>query len=55
MFMRGLVNEREKLLLQSAIGVKALNNQIKIDDQIRANILQQVIIETMKLKDKKQG
>jgi len=55
MFMRGLVNEREKLLLQSAIGVKALNNPIKIDDQIRANILQQVIIETMKLKDKKQG
>ena len=54
MFNRKLISERELFLLRSAISVKSLNNPINIDDRIRSNILEQVIIETMKLKDKRE-
>lgn len=47
-----LITEREKILLTSSISAKSLNNPINIDNKLRANIMQQVIIETMKLKDK---
>lgn len=49
---RNLITEREMELLKSAISPKSLNNPINIDNKLRANILGQVIIETMKLKDK---
>ena len=49
---RKLITERELELIRSAISPKSLNNPINIDNQLRANIMQQVIIETMKLKDK---
>ena len=49
---RKLISEREMSLLKSAISNKSLNNPINIDNKLRANILSQVIIETMKLKDK---
>ena len=52
---RQLINEREMSLLKSAISNKSLNNPINIDNKLRANILGQVIIETMKLKDKKES
>lgn len=52
MFNRKLLTQRELFLLRSAISVKSLNNPINIDNKLRANIMQQVIIETMKLKDK---
>lgn len=52
MFNRKLITLRELSLLRSAISVKSLNNPINIDNKLRANIMQQVIIETMKLKDK---
>ena len=48
---RNLINEREMMLLKSAISAKSLNNPINIDNKIRSNIMQQVIMETMKLKD----
>ena len=52
MFNRKLLTERELCLIRSAISVKSLNNPINIDNKLRASIMQQVIIETMKLKDK---
>ena len=52
MKQRGLINDREMSLIKSAISPKSLNNPINIDNNLRANILSQVIIETMKLKDK---
>ena len=51
---RTLINDREMSLIKSAISPKSLNNPINIDNKLRANILSQVIIETMKLKDKKE-
>ena len=50
---RNLINEREMVLIKSAVSAKSLNNPINIDNKIRSNIMQQVIMETMKLKDKK--
>lgn len=52
MMNRKLITSREMELLRSAISGKSLNNPINIDNQIRANILTQVIMESMKLKDK---
>lgn len=54
MKQRNLINDREMSLIKSAISNKSLNNPINIDNKLRANILSQVIIETMKLKDKKE-
>ena len=51
---RNLISSREMALMMSAISNKSLNNPINMDNQLRANILTQVIIETMKLKDKKE-
>ncbi len=51
---RKLINDRELSLLKSAISPKSLNNPINIDNKIRSNILSQVIIETMKLKDRRE-
>ncbi len=47
-----LITEHEMELVKSAISAKALNNPLNLDNQMRANILQQVIIQTMKLRDK---
>lgn len=47
---RKLVTNREAEIIKSAISVKALNNPINIDNQLRANILKQVIIELIKVK-----
>lgn len=55
MFHKKLITEREMMLIKSSISAKALNNPINIDNKIRANIMQQVIVETMKLKDKKEN
>ena len=55
MFHKKLITEREMMLIKSSISAKALNNPINIDNKMRANIMQQVIIETMKLKDKKEN
>lgn len=52
---RKLITEREMALIKSAISPKSLNNPINIDNKLRANIMQQVIIETMKLNDKKEN
>ena len=52
---RKLINDREICLIKSAISPKSLNNPINIDNNLRANILSQVIIETMKLKDRREG
>ena len=49
---RKLLTNREMELIKSAISAKSLNNPININNKLRANILSQVIIETMKLKDK---
>ena len=45
---RGLINEREARIIKSAIGVKALNNPINIDNILRANILKQITIELIR-------
>ncbi len=47
-----LITEHEMELVKGAISTKALNNPLNLDNQLRANILQQVIIQTMKLIDK---
>lgn len=52
---KNLLTDREMEILKSAISVKALNNPINIDNQIRANIMQQLIIQTMRLNDKKEN
>ena len=52
---RKLISSREMELLKSAISAKSLNNPLNIDNKLRSNILCQVIIETMKLKDKKES
>jgi len=52
MTVRKLITVREMELIKSAISNKSLNNPINMDNKLRANIMQQVIIETMKLKDK---
>ena len=49
---RKLITVREMDLIKSAISNKSLNNPINMDNKLRANIMLQVIIETMKLKDK---
>ena len=51
---RNLISSREMELIMSAISNKSLNNPINMDNKLRANILTQVIIETMKLKDRKE-
>ena len=51
---KNLITDREMCLLKSTISAKSLNNPINIDNNLRANIMQQVIMETMKLKDKKE-
>jgi len=50
---RKLLTEREVEIIKSAISVKALNNPINIDNTLRANIMQQVIVQAMKLKDRR--
>ena len=45
---RNLVTERECNLIKSTISAKALNNPINIDNNLRSNILTQVIIELIK-------
>ncbi|MBE5741566.1 MAG: CtsR family transcriptional regulator [Clostridiales bacterium] len=50
---RKLLSERECELIKSTISAKALNNPINMDNKLRANILRQVIIELMKLEDRK--
>ena len=52
---KNLISEREMILLRSAISPKSLNNPINMDNRLRANVLQQVIIETMKLQEKKEN
>lgn len=52
---RNLISDRELCLIKSAISNKSLNNPINMDNRLRSNILSQVIIETMKLKDKKEN
>ncbi len=52
---RELITNREADLIKSAISNKSLNNPINIDNRLRANILSQVIMETMKLKDRKES
>lgn len=52
---KNLISEREFHLLQSAISAKSLNNPINIENKLRANMMQQVIIETMKLKDRNEN
>jgi len=49
---RNLITLREWQILKSVISPKSLNNPINIDNRLRSNIMQQVIIETMKLKEK---
>lgn len=48
MIERGLISEREQALIKSTISTKALNNPINIDNNLRGNILTQIIIELMK-------
>ena len=55
MHHKKLITEREFKLLRSVISPKSLNNPINIDNQLRANIMQQVVMETMKLKDKQEN
>lgn len=50
---RKLITVRECELIKSTISAKALNNPINIDNMIRSNVMSQVIIGLMKLKDKK--
>ena len=45
---RNLVTERESNLIKRTISAKALNNPINIDNNLRSNILTQVIIELIK-------
>lgn len=44
---RELITDREYNLLKNTISAKALNNPINIDNNIRSNIIKQVIIELM--------
>ncbi len=50
---RQLISQREMEIVKSAISPKALNNPINIDNNLRANIMQQVIVQAMKLKDRR--
>lgn len=45
---RKILTGREISLLKSAISAKALNNPINIDNNIRSNIIRNVIIEILK-------
>lgn len=45
---RKILTSREVSLLKSAISAKALNNPINIDNNIRSNIIRNVIIEILK-------
>lgn len=47
---RKLLTQREADLVKSTVSAKALNNPINMDDMLRSNILRQVIIEIMKMK-----
>lgn len=46
---RKLITERELGLIKSTISPKALNNPINTDNNLRSNILKQVIIELMRI------
>ncbi len=47
---RKLITKREASLVKSSVSPKALNNPINMDDVLRSNILRQVIVEIMKMK-----
>ena len=55
MASKKLLTEREMRLIRVAISEKSLNNPININNKIRSNILQQVIIEALKLNENKEG
>ena len=55
MASKKLITEREMRLIRGAISEKSLNNPININNKIRSNILQQVIIEALKLNENKEG
>ena len=48
MLQRKILSGREANLIKSTISAKSLNNPINIDNTLRSNIMQQVIIELMK-------
>lgn len=50
---RELITEREMEIIKSAVSPKALNSPFNTDNVLRANIMQQVIVQTMKLKDRR--
>ena len=54
MASKKLITEREMRMLRGVISEKSLNNPININNKIRSNILQQVIIEVMKLNENKE-
>ncbi|MCQ2556080.1 MAG: CtsR family transcriptional regulator [Clostridia bacterium] len=47
---RKLITKREADLVKSTVSPKALNNPINMDDVLRSNIIRQVIVEIMKMK-----
>ena len=47
-----IINRNEADLLKCTISVKALNNPINIDNNLRSGILKQVIIELLKRESK---
>ncbi len=47
---RKLITKREANLVKSTVSPKALNNPINMDDVLRSNIIRQVIVEIMKMK-----
>ena len=51
MHERKLITAREANIIKGAISPKALNNPINMDNVLRANILKQVIIELIKIKE----
>lgn len=55
MLSKDLITEREMRFLRGVISDKSLNNPININNKIRANIMQQVIIEALKLNENKEG
>ena len=54
MASKKLITEREMRILRGVISEKSLNNPININNKIRSNILQQVIIEVLKLNENKE-
>ncbi|MCQ2564382.1 MAG: CtsR family transcriptional regulator [Clostridia bacterium] len=47
---RKLITKREANLVKSSVSPKALNNPLNMDDVLRSNIIRQVIVEIMKMK-----